>query len=55
MWLAGMDGNDQAVDRHEGETPARMLARRREPITVPAADKMPLDVPDPYNDGTETR
>jgi hypothetical protein len=55
VWLAGMDGNDQAIDQHEAETQTRMLARRREPITVPPADQMPADVPDPYNDGTMTR
>ena len=55
VWLVGMDGNDQALDQHETVTQARMLARRREPINIPAQDKMPPDVPDPYNDGTETR
>ena len=32
-----------------------MLARRRDPVTVSAADQMPLDVLNPYNDGTRMR
>lgn len=55
VWLVGIDGNGQAVDHHEADTQMRMLARRREPITVPPADQLTPDVPDPYNDGTEMR
>ena len=55
MWLVGMDGNDQAIDDHEADAPTRMLARRREPVVVQPADRMPPAVPDPFNDGTETR
>ena len=55
VWLAGMDGNDQAIDDHEADAQTRMLARRLEPVTIPPVDRMPPDMPDPYNDGTRTR
>ncbi len=55
VWLVGMDGNDQATEPEEEATQQRMLARRRSPVGVPPADHMPPDVPDPYNDGTQTR
>jgi hypothetical protein len=55
VWLVGMDGNASMLDRSEAEIQRRMLARRREPIIVPSADRMPPDVPDPYNNGTQTR
>lgn len=55
VWLIGMDGNDQATTPAEADKQNRMLTRRRAPITIPVADRMPADTPDPYNDGTATR
>lgn len=55
IWLVGMDGNTHPIDDGETATLNRMLARRRDPVGVPAADRMPDGVPDPYNDGTQTR
>jgi hypothetical protein len=55
VWLVGMDGDQSQLDPVETEIQQRMLARRREPITVPPADRMPPGVPDPHHDGTETR
>ncbi len=55
VWLVGMDGNDYATDDWEVQSQQRMIARRTAPIVVPPRDRMPGDVPDPYNDGTETR
>jgi hypothetical protein len=55
VWLVGMDGNDNATHPEEEVTQQRMLARRRSPCDVPLADRMPHGVPDPYNDGTQTR
>ncbi len=53
VWLVGVDGND--TGEAEGEAQRRMLARRGEPVGIPAADRMPGGVPDPYNDGTTSR
>ena len=50
-----MDGNDPAADQREDLVLQRMLARRRRPVPVPEADRMPSGVPDPYNDGTRSR
>jgi hypothetical protein len=55
VWLVGMDGNDRPLSAVEDDTQQRMLARRRQPVTVPEADRMPAGVPDPYNDGTQSR
>ena len=55
VWLVGMDGNDPATDPREDLILQRMLARRRQPVTVPEEDRMPTDVPDPYSDGTQSR
>jgi len=55
VWLVGMDGNDTAADQREGLILERMLARRRQPVNVPEADRMPSGMPDPYNDGTQSR
>jgi hypothetical protein len=55
VWLVGIDGNTNAFDPEEAQAMHRMLARRREPVGVPSADRMPPDVPDPYNDGTKNR
>jgi hypothetical protein len=53
VWLVGMDGNDGVLPTEDRQT--RMLARRRDPVGVPASDKVPAGVPDPYNDGTTRR
>lgn len=45
-WLAGMDGNDKHIDRHEADTKNRMLARRREPIVIPPVDLITQAPPD---------
>jgi hypothetical protein len=55
VWLVGMDGNTNAIYPEETETLSRMLTRRREPVGVPSTDRMPAGLPDPYNDGTESR
>ncbi|GAB2867331.1 hypothetical protein [Nocardioides pacificus] len=44
VWLIGRDGNDSTEDDPEGqEAQRRMLARRREPVGVPAADRARVD------------
>ncbi|MGN0065408.1 MAG: hypothetical protein ACI379_14315 [Nocardioides sp.] len=55
IWLVGMDGNDVTINDHEDDVQRRMLARRAAPVGVPAVDRMPARVPDPYNDGTRRR
>jgi len=55
VWLVGMDGNDQPTDPDEETTQQRRLARRRRPVDVPPADRMPPGLPDPYNDCTQAR
>lgn len=55
VWLVGMDGNDAVTDEASMGVQRRMIARRTAPVGVPAHDRMPEGVPDPYNDGTETR
>lgn len=52
VWLVGIDGNDLASDEREADAQRRMLARRRNPVIVPIADRMPADLPDPDDDGT---
>lgn len=52
VWLLGMDGNDHSKSHLDNDKQQRMLTRRREPISVPPADRMPSSVPDPYKDGT---
>ncbi|NYD56255.1 hypothetical protein BKA08_000493 [Nocardioides marinisabuli] len=44
VWLVGMDGNDWSDEPHEQLVRRRMLARRTAPVTVAAADRMPVDV-----------
>jgi hypothetical protein len=41
VWLVGMDGNDIADDERGLPRQQRMLARRRHPVGVPEADRMP--------------
>jgi hypothetical protein len=53
VWLVGVDGNDVGPEVRLSQQ--RMLARRRSPVSIPAGDRMPDGVPDPYNDGTEPR
>src|SRR5699024_9111477 len=49
VWLVGMDGNDNVDDDPEWHAVAqRMLARRRDPVGIPAADAVPDDTPHPY-------
>lgn len=55
VWLVGIDGNTNAWNAEEARAMQRMMARRHEPVRVPAADRMPPDVPDPYNDGSHSR
>jgi hypothetical protein len=55
VWLVGVDGNNSGIDWLEQDRQRRMLVRRADPVVVPAADCMPPDVLDPYNDGTEER
>jgi hypothetical protein len=55
VWLVGMDGNRSQLDPDEAEIQNRMLARRREPVVVPRADRMPFDVLNPYGDDTTSR
>lgn len=55
VWLIGMDGNDHPTDPAEEDAQQRMLTRRRSPVDVPPADRMPRGLPDPYNDGTKAR
>lgn len=46
VWLVGMDGNDHhPEDASVVATQQRMLKRRSEPLVIPAADRMPPDVP----------
>lgn len=52
VWLLGMDGNDNATTDEEVATQQRMLARRAEHIGVPACDRMPDDLPNPYGGKT---
>lgn len=52
VWLLGMDGNIDVEDDPDLHAVAqRMLARRHEPVAVPAADSTPDDVPQPYATG----
>jgi hypothetical protein len=55
VWLIGMDGNDTPLDPREEDRQRRMLARRVDQLTIPAADRIPPEVLDPYNDGTKER
>ena len=56
VWLVGMDGNDVTDgDPRTAETQRRMLARRHEPVVIPAQDRLPDGLIDPYNDGTYRR
>lgn len=52
VWLLGMDGNNNAITDEEVATQQRMLARRAEHIGVPACDRMPADLPNPYGGKT---
>jgi hypothetical protein len=45
IWLVGEDGNDSSAYPGATELQARMLGRRREPVVVPPADRMPPGVP----------
>ena len=55
VWLVGVDGNDTPIDALEADRQRRMLVRRTDPVSIPAEDRMPHGVPDPYNDGTRKR
>ena len=55
IWLIGEDGNTSAFGEREADALRRMLVRRVGPVHIPGADRMPSGVPDPYNDGTESR
>lgn len=55
VWLVGMDGNTNTSDRAESAVLLRMLARRERGVVIPPEDIMSADVPDPFNDGTESR
>ena len=56
IWLVGMDGNDDVrLDDEGAAKQQRMLDRRAHPVKVGEADEMPIDVLDPYNDGTRSR
>lgn len=46
VWLVGVDGNDTPFHDEEAEAMRRMLARRRDPVVVPEADRMPPGAPD---------
>ncbi|MCD9152942.1 hypothetical protein [Aeromicrobium duanguangcaii] len=55
-WLVGIDGNDNTDrDPRGAESQLRMLARRHDPVIIPAKDRLPDGLPAPYNDGTESR
>jgi hypothetical protein len=51
VWLVGIDGNQGALDPREAEMQNRMLARRQSPVIVPAADRMPAGVAEPFTGG----
>jgi hypothetical protein len=55
VWLVGMDGNDVTDGSRDIDTRQRMLGRRRDPVGVPTVDRMPTGVPNPYDDGTDSR
>ena len=56
VWLVGLDGNDTAEpDSPEHLVQQRMLARRRLPVGIPEADKVPENVNNHDTDGTEQR
>ncbi len=45
VWLVGRDGNDEAHGEPAlHKTQQRMLARRHDPVGVPAADRAPADL-----------
>lgn len=53
VWLLGMDGNRDDLDPAEAEIQRRMLARRREPVRLPAFDHMPPGVLEPFNGASD--
>ena len=56
VWLVGMDGNDTTEpDSPEHLVQQRMLARRRLPVGIPEADKVPENVNNPDTDGIDQR
>ena len=57
MGVSGVaDGNDTTEpDSPEHLVQQRMLARRRLPVGIPEADKVPENVNNPDTDGTEQR
>jgi len=55
VWLVGMDGNDTTEDDESAQIQQRMLVRRHDPVRLPPADRMPADVPHPYDHGTKQR
>jgi hypothetical protein len=53
VWLVGMDGNDMTDEGSaEREVQQRMLRRRLGPVGIPAADRAPETLPNPYAKGT---
>jgi hypothetical protein len=55
VWLIGTDGNEVTTDDDVRVTQARMLARRRDRVGIPGADRAPWDVSNPYADDAEER
>ena len=55
IWLVGIDGNDNPADAEEAAIQRRMLARREAPVVLSQGDRMIAGVPNPYNDGAESR
>jgi hypothetical protein len=53
VWLIGTDGNEVTTDDDDRVTQARMLARRRDRVGIPEADRAPWDVSNPYADDAE--
>ncbi|XVX20490.1 hypothetical protein ACQP1U_01010 [Actinomycetota bacterium] len=46
VWLVGRDGNDVPRDSALADAQRRMIARRQEPVGIPAADRAPDWLPD---------
>jgi hypothetical protein len=53
VWLVGMDGNDSTDEGSaERDVQRRMLLRRLGPVGIPATDRAPETLPNPYAHGT---
>lgn len=55
VWLVGMDGNGQPATDQEADVQHRMLARREDPVILPAADRIPTGLPQPDDCGMGAR